>query len=189
MADRGESPDRREVLRRAAWLAGGAAISQLPACSKSVEAPTAAAPATEFFSADEMRLITRIADLIIPETDTPGASGAGVPQKLDEMMAHWASEETQSRWRGVLMRIDRAAEETYGKSFLSLTPARQHVLLRMFDRDAMHTGGDDYHDVKELIVTAYYQSEVGATQELRFELIPGAYRGCVPLAEIGRAWA
>jgi hypothetical protein len=39
------------------------------------------------------------------------------------------------------------------------------------------------------VLVGYYQSEAGATQELRYELVPGAWRGCVPYSEIGRATA
>jgi hypothetical protein len=46
-----------------------------------------------------------------------------------------------------------------------------------------------YRTFKYLVLVGYYQSEVGATQELRFELVPGAWRSCVPLSEIGRASA
>jgi hypothetical protein len=43
--------------------------------------------------------------------------------------------------------------------------------------------------LKELVLLGYYTSEAGATRELRYAAVPGAFRGCVPLAEIGRAWA
>jgi hypothetical protein len=43
--------------------------------------------------------------------------------------------------------------------------------------------------MKELTLVGYYTSEPGATQELRHEKVPGRYQGCVPLSEIGRAWA
>ena len=42
--------------------------------------------------------------------------------------------------------------------------------------------------MKELTVTGYYTSEVGATEELRVNPM-GVYRGDVPYAEVGRAWA
>lgn len=43
--------------------------------------------------------------------------------------------------------------------------------------------------MKELTLVGYYTSEIGATQELRHEPVPGRYDGCVPFSEIGRAWA
>jgi hypothetical protein len=46
-----------------------------------------------------------------------------------------------------------------------------------------------YFSLKDLTVTGYFTSEPGATLALRYDPMPGAYRGCVPLREIGRAWA
>ena len=45
-----------------------------------------------------------------------------------------------------------------------------------------------FRTLKELTVSGYYTSEVGATQELR--VMPmGLHRADVPYDEIGRAWA
>jgi hypothetical protein len=35
----------------------------------------------------------------------------------------------------------------------------------------------------------FFTSEPGATQVLQYEAVPGAYKGCVPLSEVGRTWA
>ena len=40
-----------------------------------------------FFNESDFRPISRIADLIIPETDTPGAIGAGVPEYIDMVIS------------------------------------------------------------------------------------------------------
>ncbi|MDX1530819.1 MAG: gluconate 2-dehydrogenase subunit 3 family protein [Rhodothermales bacterium] len=46
-----------------------------------------------------------------------------------------------------------------------------------------------FRQVKELTLAGYYTSEVGATEELRWNPAPGRYDPDVPLSEIGRAWA
>lgn len=46
-----------------------------------------------------------------------------------------------------------------------------------------------FRTMKELTVVGYYTSEIGATEELRHEAVPGRYEGCVPFARIGRTWA
>ena len=45
--------------------------------------------------------------------------------------------------------------------------------------------------MKELAMLGFFTSEVGATQLLQYDPLPGAYRGCVPLsaAGAGRTWA
>src|ERR1700751_2730036 len=51
-------------------------------------APPAPAPLKPaFFTEADFRVISRIAGLIIPATDTPGAVGAGVPIYIDTVIA------------------------------------------------------------------------------------------------------
>ena len=56
-------------------------------------------------------------------------------------------------------------------------------------RAALGRGPHFFLMLRELATTGYFHSEQGATQVLRYDPIPGAFRGCVPLAEIGRGWA
>jgi len=43
--------------------------------------------------------------------------------------------------------------------------------------------------IKELTIFGFYTSEVGASQVLHYNPIPGKFNGCVPLGEIGKTWA
>jgi hypothetical protein len=43
--------------------------------------------------------------------------------------------------------------------------------------------------MKQATFTGFFTSETGATKTLRYDPFPGDYRGCVPMKEIGRAWA
>ncbi len=45
--------------------------------------PATPAAAPRFFTAAQLLLISRLTDLIIPPTDTPGAAAAGVPAYID----------------------------------------------------------------------------------------------------------
>ncbi len=46
-----------------------------------------------------------------------------------------------------------------------------------------------FRQLKELTLAGYYTSEVGASEELRWNPAPGRYDADVPFSEIGRAWA
>lgn len=46
-----------------------------------------------------------------------------------------------------------------------------------------------WHTMKELTLVGYYTSEIGATEELQYEHVPGRWEPCAPLEEIGRTWA
>jgi hypothetical protein len=44
-------------------------------------------------------------------------------------------------------------------------------------------------EVKELVITGFFTSEPGATQVLQYNQVPGPFKGCVPLSEVGKTWA
>ncbi len=43
--------------------------------------------------------------------------------------------------------------------------------------------------MKEITLTGYFTSEIGATQELKYYVATNNYDGCIPFDEIGRAWS
>jgi hypothetical protein len=197
---------RRRFLHGSSAFIGIAALSG-GACSRGAD--NAAAKATDAaldaiadeaknFSATEFRTLTRVADLIIPETDTPGALGAEVPKYLDGLMSDWASANTQGKMHAALAHIEGKAQAGKGKAFAALSPEDQHQLLTEIDAACFAEGdnfdGEDgarngYRQLKRLVFYGYYRSEIGCEQELQFELVPGPEaRGDAPLAEVGRTW-
>jgi gluconate 2-dehydrogenase gamma chain len=176
--------NRRAVVLGAVLLVGGAAA--LTRFTRGSKAATDRGPA---LSADQFALLEQVADVIIPATDTPGAIGAGVPVFMRDMLDVWASKRTRAEFAGVLEQIERLAWSKYGAAFIELPPERRLEVVREFDADALGRQDAAYGRFKYLVLAGYYQSETGATQELRFELVPGAWRSCLPLNEVGRASA
>jgi gluconate 2-dehydrogenase gamma chain len=171
--------DRRSLLRAAILMVGGLAVAPDLAC--------AAGPA--FFGAAERSNLDLLCETLIPRTDTPGAVDAGVPAFLDGLMANWASPEHQAAFRGTLGRLAQAAQADTGKPLAALSPAER---TRWFQaQDAALLGAEDpgYRQFRRLVLTGYYFSEAGATQELRYELIPGSWDPAVPVTADTRAWA
>ncbi len=188
--DENRPVNRREVLLGAIALVGGA--SALTACSREDRDQLdlhSGDPA--FFDHDQMRLVSRIVDIVIPETDTPGALGANVPTFLDQLMANWASAATQEKHVALLQAVDSRAAREFGSVFVDCAPERQLQILTAIDEEAYseEPALPYFRELKRLIVAGYYTSEIGATVELQFELVPGRYIPCAPIDEIGRAWA
>jgi hypothetical protein len=177
--------DRRALVFGAIFLLGGAAA--LTRFTRKPQLRTGAQAAA--FSGDQFALLEQVADTLIPSTDTPGALAAGVPGFVRDMLTHWASASTRSEIIDVLESIERQAWAQFGAAFLELAPERRLAVLSRYDEDALSRQDPAYARFKYLVLVGYYQSEIGATQELRYELVPGAWRSCLPLAEVGRASA
>lgn len=177
--------NRRAMLLGVVVLLGGAAALSRFARKSAGTAP-ADGPA---LSAEQFALLEQIVDVMIPATDTPGALAAGVPVFIRQMLVEWASPASRAEIAGVLEGIEKHAWAKFGAAFVELQPERRHEVVRSFDEDRVTRQEPAYGKFKYLVLAGYYQSEIGATQELRYELIPGAWRSCVPYSEIGRASA
>jgi len=125
-----------------------------------------------YFTETEFEVITRLADLIIPETDTPGALGAGVPAYIDSVVG--ANEELQKIMRPGLASLDEACREAHEQSFTALTKEQQIEILTPWadaadERAPDHQGGRFFRAVKNLTSDGYYTSQVGLIEELKYK--------------------
>lgn len=193
--------DRRELLHRAAMLLGGALSSGAVAgvLAGCVSTPGGDASAKTFLSADEMRIVTAMADQIIPRTDTPGALDAGVPSYIDRMMAGYYLDKERNILRLGMRAVTTDASELAGKHFAELSSEQQVMLMKEYDRLAVDQNRRMARDpnepphffrlIKELTIVGFCTSEAGATKFLTYAPIPGPYRADIPYSEIGKAWA
>jgi gluconate 2-dehydrogenase gamma chain len=172
------------MLLGAVLLVGGAAA--LTRFGRKSGASAARGPA---LSADQFALLEQVTEVIIPTTDTPGAIGAGVPAFIRDLLMNWGSEQSRAEIAAVLEAIEQRTWAKHGSRFLELLDPQRLELMRAYDEQCV-TGHDPaYRKFKQMVLLGYYHSEIGATQELRFELVPGTWRSCLPLNEVGRATA
>tara|TARA_B100001057_G_scaffold197553_1_gene198232 strand:- start:13304 stop:13903 length:600 start_codon:yes stop_codon:yes gene_type:complete len=176
---------RRAAIKSAVALLGGTLTAmQLDLLSNSY-ASSDEALSKRFFTSDQFKIISRIADLIIPETDTPGALGVGAPNFIDMMLTDWASSNRQLDFVKGLDEINLRAKDSLSKSFLACSAEQQELILREIDKEYFNKDLNNLYFgmIKKMVLFAYYSSEVGATLELNFQRIPGDYLPCVPLSE------
>jgi gluconate 2-dehydrogenase gamma chain len=91
-------------------------------------APRPDAYKPSFFGTVEYELISRLADLIIPATDTAGALGAGVPEYIDRVVS--LNPEHQGPMRAGLEWIDDRSRELFAERFLNVSEAQQVQILQ-----------------------------------------------------------
>lgn len=196
--------NRRELLKGIGVLLGG---SVSPAVVSAVMADegrqtTGGKWKPQTLSSDQDRLVTAIAEAIIPATDTPGAAEARVNEFVDLLLSEWLDEEVVQRFLAGLAELDSRSRDQPGRPFVDLTPDEQLALLAPLDQEvielrraAKEAGLNRVEDLpffglmKELTLVGYYTSEIGMTQELLHPEITSTYSGCVPYDEIGRSWA
>jgi hypothetical protein len=169
---------RREVLKGIIVSIGGATL--LHACGGNVSiAPSGYGQPLRFYRQRELAMISRLADLIIPRTETPGALDAKVPGLLDSLMADWANSQTQATHRAAI----EALYDELGEDFPALPASAATDILRRYDARAFANGAqhNDYKALKRLITQAYFATEEGALQEQGWVAVPGRWDPCAEL--------
>lgn len=189
---------RRQALRRVGALLGGLVSAPTVAGVLSgCERATGPDWSPEVFTASQNRMVDIIAEIIIPATDTPGASAAQVNRFIDAMVGESYSPDDRDRFLQGLEDLDARCKDAYGAPFVDLDDAQQRALVGELDDETFGADADEtdaesppfFRMLKELVIVGYYTSEIGATQELKTNLVPGHYDGDVPYDEVGRAWA
>src|SRR5260370_19591086 len=77
--------------------------------------------------------VVAMTDLIIPETDTPGAKAARVNEFIDVILTEWATEEERQYFLAGLAGVDKQSRELFAKDFVDAMPVQQITLLRAMD--------------------------------------------------------
>jgi len=184
-------------------LAAGAAVpvfsSPLLGFFRAAQAQIGEGYKLRTLNAHQNETVLAMIDQIIPATDTPGAKGARVNEFIDVILTEWATDGERENFLNGLADVDKRSNELYGKNFVDATSEQQVTLLRAMDEVAMserapaprhgntvpeldaQLKGNFFRVFKGITLHGYYTSEIGFSQELKLQIIPGAQHGCQPL--------
>ena len=198
--------NRREAIQKTALALGYAIIGPaLIGIMKGCKASPELTYTPVFFTKEQALIVAELSEIIIPKTSTPGAKEAGVPAFIDDMVKEVYPQADKDRFIKGLTEFDADAQNTYGDSFASLKKEDQIALVKKHHDEALSNstvggsvgwwragsgGGKPFIlEMKELTLLGFFTSEPGATQVLQYNMVPGPFKGCVPLAEVGKTWA
>lgn len=185
--------ERREAIKRTAAIMGGVIFA--PSILGVLNGCTATGDSWSpvLFNRKQSDLAKALSETIIPETDTAGAIEVGVPGFIEKMVKEVYTEEQRITFLEGLDNFDSECVNKNGKSFAELTADQKLEYAYEINRVALmeeSAGMPNFFLLfKELTMVGYFTSEVGATQVLRYEPVPGYYNGCIPFDEVGRTWA
>jgi len=182
--------NRREALRRLA--VGGAAAAALPSWvetlsafaldhahthgQRAAAAKTAAAWKPKVLTPHQNSTVITISELIIPQTDTPGAKAANVNRFIDGVLAERVTDE-RTKFLAGLTALDERAKGEFGKPFVDATPDQQTAMLTKLSTPPV----DEFFEaIKSMTIIGFYTSEVGMRQEMGDDgtLFFAEFKGC-----------
>lgn len=200
--------NRREFMQCAALLVSGAAASQVgfTVTQKQQHFMTAAnynVTSVNYFTDAQRRVVSSVAEIIIPATDTPGAIDAGVPKFIELMVADWFDDDERAIFNRGLVALTARSKQLHGKLFYELLPEQQEVILEEMEAAAGDSSWYEFGNtqrefvsdapficqIKELTIWGFFTSELGGTQVLRYEAMPMKFDGNQKLERDESSWA
>jgi hypothetical protein len=133
-------------------------------------------------SREQQVLVTTIAEMIIPETDTPGATSVKVPEFIDLILTDWASDDERATFLAGLRDIDVRASAMGSTRFVALPPAKKVELVTALDaaRGDKTGAGLAFARLKALTVYGYFTSSRVEEEILKVRMFFNGYEGNVP---------
>ena len=105
--------------------------------------------------------------------------------KMRELFGNNVARENINKFYYTLEGSDNGNEVELNEGFLDLKLDQKNEMVE----DSTVYNKDFFRQMKDLTITGYFTSEIGATQALAYDPIPGKFNGCVPLEKDQKAWA
>jgi len=197
MAPRLASQSRRQFIRGFSAMVGSATAANLlsphaiaVAASYTAKADSALSNG-KIFNQAQLTLLKQVCNLVIPKTSTLGAGDVDTHGFIDNQLFYCHQTLEQQTMVQVLSLIEQIAQQQFSTAFIDVDFEHQFQLINTLDRgQGSFTAQQryDFKSLKKLICFGYYTSEVGATQELRFDAIPGGFKGSIPYNKDDASW-
>lgn len=136
-----------------------------------------------FFSAQHYQMVEHLAEMIIPEDDTPGAKQAGVAEFIDFMVANRVAanpkrdvrctqdaiemgNDVQSRFLSGLDWMNARSKSLFGHEFMDCAPEQRNGLLEEIAYKAKfkpttESGQEFFQLIRDYTVVGYYTTKIG----------------------------
>jgi gluconate 2-dehydrogenase gamma chain len=184
----GQAIERREILRYIGMASVAATFPGFSqwvfACPQERSNETASGPYKPlFFTPQQYRMVEHLAEMIIPEDDTPGARKAGVAEFIDFMVANRVAvsasrdvrstqdaiqmgEEAQNRFVSGLDWMNARGHSEFGHTFMECSPEQQNSLLEELAYKAKfkpttESGRAFFQFLRDYTVVGYYTTKIG----------------------------
>jgi hypothetical protein len=187
--------NRRQILKYTAMLTGTAICApltgmMLSGCSQQVTEVSTSSSSLAFFSSEDFKVITQIMDVILPKTDSPSASEVKVNYILDNMFDQVYQSDYQQKFTDNFKQLKSFL---VSNNFDTLTNKERETLLLSIESLSDNQRNNVYWayiDIKQQTVVFYLSTEEIAENHLNYLPIPGEYKPCVSLEDLGgKAWA
>ena len=176
--------NRRIAIKRIGLSFGSISLSTgVISMIKSCQSPNAD---LKFFSSTQISLLDRVLEIILPETETPGALSLNLSKFVDSYVSENIRSEDQ---KYLIAMIDEFTSMILKSENLKSIDQAENNVIEKYISDHIDNGsmiandGKNYSQIcglfREMAVNSYKASEYVMTNKLGYVPIPGYYDGNV----------
>lgn len=148
-----------------------------------------------------VNMMEELAEILIPETDTPGAKAAAVGPVMKMLVKNAIKRTDQNNFIEGLKATQQYCIKEFNKDIDALNNSEKKKLMqKIFDDDDEWNGligkvkrkltGHSYFSLlREYSSIAFCTSQLGAEKALSYDHVPGRYFPCIPLENGQHSWA
>ena len=155
------------------------ALAAVPAGAAAAPPPEAVPWKPSILNAHQNETVVALTDLLIPETDTPGAKAANVNRYIDLFLNGAPVGQAQQLLSG-LGWIDRHANQKHGHAFAGCAKDQQVAILEALESNAepgLEPGHLFFQMMKSMTGQIYYNTAIGFRELNKGGRVPSTF-GC-----------
>ena len=173
---------RRAAVKYLFVVAAGSAI--LPSCLHRKETASIALKHLDI-DANQEKLLSEIAETIIPAGSAPGARDTYAHLFVLRMVDDCYEAEKQQTFLRGLKETDDLARKKFGTSFLQSSKQQRNEIVSLLENENTSKNAVDFYlMMKNLTIQGYLTSKPVLGNIFRYELVPGRYNGFFPVNAI-----
>ena len=189
--------NRREVLKTLTLITGytltaGSTAAFLAGCK--AEPSIGNLASNSILTNDQLSLLAEACERIIPKTNTPGAKDAHVAEYIANALKNVFEPEQSKRFIDALSGFDHISHNRYKNKFVSISDESKDEVLKVLAQEWKDNKDKEgsysvFKELRDLTVTGFAASEVGAKQFFIYDPVPGPYQGCIDYSKVGGTYA
>lgn len=195
--------NRRKAIKKSGLIAGGMVlVPSFLTIFQSCQSESRLEYQPLFFTKEEAQFISKLVDIILPRTDTPGALDVKADIFMDKVFAKTNDASQQKKIRSEMAQFNENCKKNHGAVFIDLEKDQQEEVLKAAEASSGKFNGGVwgtavgkqepvgfYRSIKSMAIWAYLTSEEIGKNVLSYDPIPGEYKGCIPLSDVGNSWS
>jgi hypothetical protein len=173
--------NRRKAIQQFLFVSAGVAF--LPACFQDDKSKSSVLLKNLQVSGQQEKNLASLTETIIPSTATPGARDVSAHLFVLKMLDDCFKKDDQQKYLRGMEAFEKAVTAKFDKPFNQCSQADRESVLTGINgkKDAADDLSFFYFTTKKLTIQAYTTSKFYLTKLQVYKMVPGKYRGCVPV--------